>query len=80
MKALFFWAGGEIPNLFRYCIQIINQNRGLSYKMLFFVDYFRSNQSHAMLDLFCECCRRSITKNSYVNGRVQEFLASLESR
>ena len=67
-------------NLFRYCIQIITQNRGLSYKMLFFVEYFRSNQSHAMLDLFCEVCEHSYSKNEYVNAQVQEFIASLESR
>ena len=26
MKALFFWAGGEIPNLFRYCINSFAKN------------------------------------------------------
>ena len=26
MKALFFWAGGEIPNLFKYCIESFVKN------------------------------------------------------
>ena len=26
MKALFFWAGGEIPNLFKYCIKSFSKN------------------------------------------------------